>query len=262
MKKYIPVVLSVLLTACGGSGNSGVQNKSNLSAVSESAAGNDDYSSAQSVAVNSIITGSVNAASDPEDYYSFDVKQGNTISINLSCPSEIADIELSLYNSGLGTVLYSNESGCTEEMTYDVPEDMVMYISVEFSSGDPSDYSLEISSNGVDSKDDTATAVDPGTATGLQNDVYESCTQLYADERSFYSDNGVTVEGTCPGNYDYQCRVEGGIESDSDLVSYYDMFLTKEFIESTWGNSITIEDFCKNNDSSGSQSITYTLTVF
>lgn len=156
MKKYIPIVLSVLLAACGGGAETtGNENRSNLAVVSESVAGNDYFSSAQVVIVNSLITGSVNTVSDPEDYFSFDVKQGDTISINLTCPSDVVDIDLSLHDSDYGTVLSSIKFNCTEEITYQVSEDMVMYVLVDIVEGDSSNYSLAISTNDVDPKDDT-----------------------------------------------------------------------------------------------------------
>lgn len=265
MKKYIPVALSFLLAACGGDSGSNdneEQNKSNLFAVSESAESNDGFQSAQRVAANSLITGSGNTASDPIDYYSFEVLQGSTLSISLTCPSDLADIDLSLYHSNYGTVLYSIEDNCTEEMTYQVTEDMVMYISVDFLDGGPSSYNLTISTE-YDTIIPAITVDDSGTPTitNPSNNIYESCSQLYVNGLNYYVDTNGPVVGTCPGDYDYQCRIENGKDVDPDFTTYSDIFFTEEFIESTWGNNFTFEDICKNDAADDYEGITHTPII-
>ncbi len=269
MKKYLPIALSFLLAACGGGSDSDEkENKSNLSVVSESVAGNDYFSSAQAVTVNSLITGSVNTVSDPEDYFSFDVKQGDTLSINLTCLSDVADIDLSLHDSDYGTVLSSIELNCTEEIIYQVPEDMVMYVLVDILEGDSSNYSLAISTNDVDPKDDTGVVIDPGTTLGANplNNIYEACSQAHVNGVDYYVDTNGTVVGACPGEYDYQCRIEYSEEVNSGFTSYSDIFYTKEFIESTWGHiypdeSFPIEELCKNDASDDMEGTTHTLII-
>jgi hypothetical protein len=128
IQTFATLLLSATLVACGG-GSDGVSTPE-LNDTRETFLANDDANSAQLVAINSRITGSLDNNPDVKDGYRIDVTSAGTITITLTGDAD-TDFDIGLFTSAADAdsaiagspeffAAYSASETSTESLTYNV----------------------------------------------------------------------------------------------------------------------------------------------
>jgi chitodextrinase len=114
--------------------------------------GNNDFGSAEALALPADVSGQLNLRYDPDDYYEVEMVRGGTLDIYLDVPMN-GDFNLYLYDQDEFQIRSSTEANSDEELRFAVTEDGTYYVLVTAWSGSGT-YALRISGASVDEDGD------------------------------------------------------------------------------------------------------------
>ena len=115
LKQSLLALTIITISGCGGSSGGPAGAGSAANKVSETSSENDDIASAQSIPVNTQVTGRLNSVDDITDYYSINVPSPKTITVELRATN--VDFDLTLYDENTVSISYSSSLSGNESLT-------------------------------------------------------------------------------------------------------------------------------------------------
>jgi len=115
LKQCLLTITIMAAGGCGGSSGGPAGASSVANKVSETSSENDDIASAQSIPVNTQVTGRLNSDDDISDYYSIKVPSPKTITVELRATN--VDFDLTLYDENTISISYSSSLAGNESLT-------------------------------------------------------------------------------------------------------------------------------------------------
>lgn len=199
---------------------------------------NGDIQSAQKLSTSQSLEGSVNASSDPEDYYQFTLNRAEIITINCDLLSEDSIIDgCELFDEEQNKLNYFVGEGVNFELNK-VLEAGKYYLKISIDTGE-ADYYLMIStylSKNDDIDDESTLHISTNNTTCLQVESVNRLENLDLADKFLGIGIDFFAVGTCPGGYSKECLME----SDNAEGALVKLFFTGEVSQDEMAESCRV----------------------